>query len=64
MSGSYALYAGLRSDVMTYAFEPSPSNYLALCRNIYENGSETNIRAYCIALDDGVSVLRRSTWTI
>ena len=38
----------------TYAFEPSPSNYLALCRNIYENGRETNIRAYCIALDDGV----------
>jgi FkbM family methyltransferase len=50
--GSYALYAGLRSDVMTYAFEPSPSSYLALCRNIYENGREANIRAYCIALDD------------
>jgi FkbM family methyltransferase len=52
--GSYTLYAGLRPDVTTYAFEPSPSNYLALCRNIYENGRETNIRAYCIALDDGV----------
>ena len=50
--GSYALYAGLRPDVMTYAFEPSPSNYLALCRNVYENGRETNIRAYCLALDD------------
>ena len=50
--GPYALYAGLRSEVMTYAFEPSPSNYLALCRNIHENGREANIRAYCIALDD------------
>lgn len=54
--GSYALYAGLRSDVMTYAFEPSPWNYLALCRNIYENGREANIRAYCIALDDNVGL--------
>jgi len=54
--GSYALYAGLRPDVMTYALEPSPSNYLALCRNIYENGREKNIRAYCIALDDRVGL--------
>ena len=54
--GSYALYAGLQPDVMTYAFEPSPSNYLALCRNIYENGREKNIRAYCIALDDRVGL--------
>ena len=54
--GSYALYAGLRPDVMTYAFEPSPSNYLALCRNIYENGRGTNIRAYCLALDDHIGL--------
>src|SRR6185437_156697 len=45
-----------RPDVMTYAFEPSPSNYLALCRNIHENGREANIRAYCIALDDRVGL--------
>ncbi|HWE72497.1 MAG TPA: FkbM family methyltransferase [Stellaceae bacterium] len=54
--GSYALYAGLRPDVTTYAFEPSPSNYLAMCRNIYENGMEANVRAYCIALDDRVGL--------
>ena len=54
--GSYALYAGLRSDVMTFAFEPSPSNYLALCRNVYENGREANIRAYCIALDERIGL--------
>jgi FkbM family methyltransferase len=54
--GSYALYAGLQPEITTYAFEPSPSNYLALCRNIYENGRETNIRAYCLALDDRIGL--------
>jgi FkbM family methyltransferase len=54
--GSYALYAGLQPDVMTYAFEPSPSNYLALCRNIYENGREANILAYCVALNDRIAL--------
>jgi FkbM family methyltransferase len=54
--GSYALYAGLRPDVSTYAFEPSPSNYLALCVNIYENGREATIRAYCVAFDGRVSL--------
>jgi FkbM family methyltransferase len=54
--GTYALYAGLRSDVTTYAFEPSPANYLALCQNIYENGREANILAYCIALDDKIGL--------
>ena len=54
--GSYALYAGLRPDIQTYAFEPSPSNYLALCVNVYENGREANIHPYCIALDERVSI--------
>lgn len=54
--GSYVLYAALRPEVMTYAFEPSPSNYLALCVNLYENGRQDNVRAYCLAFDDRMNL--------
>ncbi|HEY3918078.1 MAG TPA: FkbM family methyltransferase [Stellaceae bacterium] len=49
--GSYVLYAALDPKVTTYAFEPSPSNYCALCVNIYENGRQDNVAAYCLAFD-------------
>jgi FkbM family methyltransferase len=51
--GSYVLYAALDPRITTYAFEPSPSNYLALCVNVYENGRQGNVRAFCLAFDDG-----------
>jgi FkbM family methyltransferase len=54
--GSYVLYAALKPDVMTYAFEPSPSNYLALCVNVYENGRQDNVRSYCLAFDDRMNL--------
>ncbi|HEV8015861.1 MAG TPA: FkbM family methyltransferase [Stellaceae bacterium] len=54
--GSYVLYAALRPDVMTYAFEPSPSNYFALSVNLYENGRQDNVRAYCLAFDDRMNL--------
>ena len=38
--------------VTTYAFEPSPSNYLAMCVNVYENGRQDNVNAYCLAFND------------
>jgi FkbM family methyltransferase len=50
--GSYVLYAALNPAVMTYAFEPSPSNYQALCVNVYENGRSDNVAAYCLAFDE------------
>jgi FkbM family methyltransferase len=49
--GSYVLYAALDPKVMTYAFEPSPSNYNALCVNVYENRRGDNVAAYCLAFD-------------
>lgn len=54
--GSYVLYAALDTQVTTYAFEPSPSNYLAMCVNIYENGRQDNVRAYCLAFDDSMNL--------
>jgi FkbM family methyltransferase len=50
--GSYVLYAALDPAVTTYAFEPSPSNYLAMCVNVYENGRQNNVNAYCLAFND------------
>jgi FkbM family methyltransferase len=49
--GSYVLYAALDPQVTTYAFEPSPANYQALCVNIYENKRGDNVAAYCLAFD-------------
>jgi len=49
--GVYSLYAALRG-LSVLAFEPSPSNYYLLGRNIEINKMDENISAYCIALNN------------
>jgi len=49
--GVYSLYAALRG-LSVLAFEPSPSNYYLLSRNIEINKMDENISAYCIALNN------------
>jgi FkbM family methyltransferase len=50
--GVYALYAGRRGDIRVLAFEPSPANYFALCRNVAFNEFGERVAAYCIAFND------------
>lgn len=54
--GVYALYAAKRPDVRVLAFEPSPFNYYALCRNVALNEVGESLSAYCLAFNK-VSVL-------
>lgn len=54
--GVYALYAAKRSGVRVLAFEPSPFNYYALCRNVELNRMGESLSAYCLAFND-VTVL-------
>jgi len=49
--GVYSLYTALRG-LSVLAFEPSPSNYYLLSRNIEINKMDENISAYCIALNN------------
>jgi len=49
--GVYSLYAALRG-LSVLAFEPSPSNYYILGRNIEINKMDESISAYCIALNN------------
>lgn len=49
--GVYTLYAGQRG-VTVLAFEPSPSNYYLLSKNIEINKMDNKISAYCVALND------------
>lgn len=50
--GVYALYAAKRSDIRVLAFEPSPFNYYALCRNVELNRLGDSLSAYCLAFND------------
>ncbi len=50
--GAYTLYAGMRPNLRVLAFEPSPFNYYALCRNIALNGLSDRVAAYCLAIND------------
>jgi FkbM family methyltransferase len=50
--GVYALYAAKRSDIRVLAFEPSPFNYYALCRNVELNRLGESLSAYCLAFND------------
>lgn len=54
--GVYALYAAKRPGVRVLAFEPSPFNYYALCRNVELNGLGESLSAYCLAFNN-LSVL-------
>ena len=50
--GVYALYAAGKEGVRVLAFEPSPLNYFALCRNIEINARSESLSAFCIAFCD------------
>ena len=50
--GVYSLYAA-RARARVVAFEPSPSNYYVLNRNIEINGLDERVSALCIAFHDG-----------
>jgi FkbM family methyltransferase len=50
--GEFAVYAGKRGGIRVLAFEPAPSNYYVLCRNIEINGIAETVDAYCLALGD------------
>lgn len=49
--GMYSLYAGIKG-INTLSFEPSPSNYWVLCKNIEINKLDEKISAYCIAFNN------------
>lgn len=49
--GVYTLYAALR-NIAVMSFEPSPSNYYLLNRNIEINKMDNRISALCIAFND------------
>ena len=49
--GVYTLYAALR-NILVMSFEPSPSNYYVLSRNIEINKMDNRISALCIAFND------------
>jgi len=49
--GVYTLYAALR-NIAVISFEPSPSNYFLLNRNIEINKMDNRISALCIAFND------------
>ena len=49
--GTYSLYAALRG-LSILAFEPSPSNYYVLSKNIEINKMDEKISAYCVALNN------------
>lgn len=49
--GMYSLYAALKG-LLVLSFEPSPSNYYLLNRNIEINKMDDKISAYCIAFND------------
>jgi len=50
--GVYALYAAQRQNIRVLAFEPSPFNYYALCRNVELNKVGNCLSAYCLAFND------------
>ncbi|WP_052224004.1 FkbM family methyltransferase [Comamonas testosteroni] len=52
--GMYSIYAALRG-INVVAFEPHFGNYFQLCANIYMNGLQDKIKAYCFALSEDIS---------
>lgn len=53
--GSYTLYAALKK-ITVLAFEPSPSNYYLLSRNVEINKMDDKISALCIAFNDSTKL--------
>jgi FkbM family methyltransferase len=48
--GIYTIYAALAHRCRVLAFEPGPSNFEILCRNVTLNGQEGQVSAFCVAL--------------
>ena len=54
--GSYALYAGLRRTIEVVAFEPHGATYANMIDNINANGLADIVRAYPVALAEGIAL--------
>lgn len=54
--GCYTLYASRVKGVRTLAFEPSPSNYPLLVRNVEINGVSDKVSAFGIALSNETQI--------
>jgi FkbM family methyltransferase len=56
--GVYALYAAMQPGIRVLAFEPSPFNYYALCKNTALNGVSERLSSYCMAFNDRSELAR------
>lgn len=54
--GTFSLYAALRPNVLTYAFEPSAASFASLARNIELNRMGERILPFCLALADRTGI--------
>lgn len=54
--GSFSLYAAIMRGCYVTSFEPSAENYLVLNRNVVANGSDKNVRALAVAIDDKCTI--------
>jgi FkbM family methyltransferase len=63
--GMYTIWAAKTRGARVFAFEPESQNYSLLNRNIFLNGLEKRVNAYCLALSDsgGLSQLHLSNFT-
>lgn len=50
--GMYSIYAAAYAGVQVYSFEPESQNYAELNKNIFINGLNEKISAYCLALSN------------
>lgn len=50
--GMYTLWAAVKQGVRVYAIEPESQNYALLNQNIFLNGVQDSVTAYCLALSD------------
>ncbi len=50
--GVYSMYSGVKRQLKTLAFEPSPFNFGVLSKNIYLNKQSDKISAFCLAFSD------------
>jgi FkbM family methyltransferase len=56
--GMYTVFAAKTRGVRVFAFEPESQNYAVLNQNIFLNGVDQLVQAYCIALCDRTGVDR------
>ena len=56
--GMYSIWAAKSRGVRAFAFEPESQNFALLNRNIFFNGLDGQIDAYCLALSDAAGLSR------